>query len=118
MATEKKYIGNGKSTKFDGVSVSIRLEDAQPHVRTTASGSWLTFIVAPKKQADDRGRTHNAFVLVEAQTPEPAVPVMAEPPAPLETPEGTKVKKGGRNLRRVSKAEAEARRAALADMKA
>lgn len=118
MATEKKYIGNGKSTKFDGVSVSIRLEDAQPHVRTTASGSWLTFMIAPKKQADDRGRTHNAFVLVEATAPEAAAPVMAEPPAAMETPEGTTVKKGGRSLRRISKAEAEARRAAMADMKA
>ncbi len=114
MATEKKYIGNGKSTKFDGISVNIRLEDAQAHVRHTTSGSWLTFIVSPKKQADDRGRTHNAFVLVDAEVPETAAPVAAEPPAPMETPEGTKVKKGGRNLRKISKAEAEARRAAQA----
>ena len=118
MATQKKYIGNGKSTVHNGITVSIRLEDAQPYARTSKSGTWLNFMVAERKAVDEFGRTHSAFVLVDAPEAQPAPAVMAEPAPSMETPVGAKVKKNGRNLARISKEEAAAKRAALADMQA
>ncbi len=107
MATQKQYIGSGKATKFDGVAVTLRMEDAQKFVRETESGKWLTFIVSPRRTVDEKGRSHNAFILVDAQPEEPQAPEQATVVAePAETPIGTKVKKVGRSLRRISKKEA------------
>lgn len=89
MATQKQYIGSGKATKYDGVAVTLRMEDAQKYVRTTESGNWLTFIVSPRKATDEKGRSHNAFVLVDAEVAEPTATVAAEP-----APEMPKKKKG------------------------
>lgn len=114
MTTNKQYIGNGKATDWNGVTVTIRLEDAQPHVRKTDSGTWLSFIVSPKRQPDDKGRTHNAFIIT-GKRPE-ASTAAAEPELPFETPVGAVVKKGGRKLRRLSPEEAAAKRAAMEDM--
>ena len=93
MATQKQYIGNGKATKFDGVTVTLRMEDAQEFVRNTESGNWLTFIVSPKKTVDEKGRSHNVFVLVDVEEPATAV---AEP----ETAPAPEVKKKGRKSRK------------------
>jgi len=106
MATTK-YIGSGKSTSNNGVRVSIKLEDAQPYVRKTERGTWLNFFVSARKSADPYGRTHNAFVLVDE---EPTTPVVAEPAVSVRAQE----KKTVRRLKRISKAEAAARRAAIA----
>lgn len=113
MATNKQYIGNGKATIHDGVTVTIRMEDAAPFIRKTDSGSWLSFIVGKKQQVDDKGRTHTAFIITG---PRPQAPgAVAEPQLPFETPVGTVVKKGSKKLRRISPEEA-AKLAAFEDM--
>lgn len=105
MATSKAYIGSGKPTKYEGVIVTLRMEEAQKHVRTGQDGQqWLSFIVSSKQKADEKGRTHNAFVLVGEPDAEPAVNEMKEPAT--ETPEGSTVERNGRKLKRISKADA------------
>ncbi len=114
MAKAKQYIGNGKAMKFNGVMVSLRMEEARKYIRTTDNGEYLTFFIDPRKTADQWGRTHNAYVLVntpeeapQATLPEPAMAAEADPEV---------VHMNGRRLRRISPEEAAARRAAMADM--
>jgi hypothetical protein len=116
MSKQKQYIGSGKAAQFNSVTVTLNLDEATKHSYSTQNGTYITFMVSPKKDADRYGKTHSAFVLVDATTPEPdaATNVMAEPELPLagETPVGATVKKGGRSLKRISKEEAAARKAA------
>ncbi|HRH68813.1 MAG TPA: hypothetical protein PLB89_04830 [Flavobacteriales bacterium] len=111
MATQKQYIGSGKATQYDGVSVSIRMEDAEKFLRTNDSGTWLNFIVSPRKEPKE-GRTHKVFVIVDAPTEQPAAPAMASEPAG--TPVGEVIEEGGKKLRKISKAEAAKLKAAKA----
>lgn len=115
MATQKQYIGSGKPSKFNGVIVTLAMNDAEKHVRTDADGNrWLSFIVDPRREADEKGRTHKAFVLTGERTEaQPEQQVVCEP-AP--TPIGKRVKNGGKSYRRISPEEAAAKRAAFADM--
>lgn len=116
MATAKAFIGNGKTTQYDGVRVTLRMEDAQKFVRSTESGDWLSFIVSPKRQTDGKGRTHNVFVLVDQPDTDPMNNVMADPMELAEphgpVPEGTTVTIDGRKLKRISKRKAAQMRAA------
>lgn len=82
MASKKQYIGSGKATKYDGVKVTLNLKEADPHVYTTDRGTYVSFIVTPRKNPTDHV-THNVFVLVDAEEPVPAVAEpAAEAPAP------------------------------------
>lgn len=113
MSKQKQYIGSGKAALHNSVTVTLNLDTAMAHAYSTENGRYITFLVAPKQQKDQYGKTHSAFVLVDAPEAQPAPSVVAEPELPLsETPVGTTVKRGGRTLRRVSKAEAEALKAA------
>lgn len=83
----KTYIGSGKSTKFNGVTVTLRMEDAQKFAYETERGTYLTFVVSPRKEVDQFGKTHSCFVLVDSQegTPEMqemTAPATVEEPAP------------------------------------
>lgn len=100
MAT-KAYIGSGKAAQYNSIRVSIKLEDAQPHIKKGENGTWLSFFVAPRREPSDAGNTHSVFVLQQEQAPESAV---AEPRG--ETPVGTTVERNGRKLKRVSKKKA------------
>jgi hypothetical protein len=112
MAKQKQYIGSGKAAQFNSVTVTVNLDEAIKHSYSTDNGTYITFMVSPKQQADRFGKTHSAFVLVDA--PETAENVVAEPELPLgsETPVGATMKKDGRSLKRISKEEAAARKAA------
>lgn len=100
MAT-KAYIGSGKAAQYNSVRVSIKLEDAQRFLKKGENGTWLSFFVAPRKEASEAGNTHSVFVLEQDKAPESAV---AEPQG--ETPVGTTVERNGRKLKRVSKKKA------------
>lgn len=113
MTKQKQYIGSGKATKFGGVRITLRMDQAAPHSYTTESGEYLSFFVDVRKEADQYGRTHTAYVLVDTPVAEPE---MAEP-ATVSEPAPEVVVKGGRRLRRISPEEAAARRAALEDMR-
>jgi hypothetical protein len=108
MASEKKYIGGGKATKWNGVTVTLRMEEAERFIHETENGKFLSFIVSPRKTASPAGSTHSAFVLVGAPEPQPAMPE----PAMAEEPEVIAVK--GRRLRRISADKAAELRAAQA----
>lgn len=104
MATSKSYIGSGKPTKFNGVIVTLRMEDAKKFVRTGNDGQeWLSFIVSPKQATDDKGRTHNAFVLEGRPDEAPTESVVNEPAG---TPIGETTEVNGKKLKRISKAQA------------
>lgn len=79
----KTVIGSGKPAKYDAIRVSIRMKDAMPFVRQYETGSYLSFILSKRKETDEHGRTHTAFVIGDA-TPiaaaEPAAEVPAEKP--------------------------------------
>lgn len=91
MAT-KTYIGSGKKTKFNGVTVTIKLEDAQKFAFETENGTFLTFVVAERKE-EKFGKSHTCFVLVDDQDETPEVPEMA---APAEVAEPLPAKTKGR----------------------
>lgn len=112
MTNGKIYIGSGKATKFDGVMVTLDLEAALKEAYTTDKGRFLTFLVAPRKGADQYGKTHSAMVLPRNQA-NPSV--VAEPTGNLlETPVGETKEVKGRKLKRISPEEAAARKAAKA----
>lgn len=104
---KKQYIGSGKPTEHNGIKVTLRMDEATPHIYTTDKGTFLTFIVSPKQEADKFGKTHTAFMLLREEAPAPA---MANEPAGL--PEGKLVTENGRKLRKISKKQAAELRAA------
>lgn len=102
MSSEKNYIGSGKTTLHNGVKVTIRMDEAMQHIYTTDKGRFLTFMVSPKKEADQYGKTHSAFVMPrEERAPDTNV---ANEPQGL--PEGTTVEVDGKKLRKISKQQA------------
>jgi hypothetical protein len=65
MAT-KAFIGSGKAhQQFDSVTVTLKMEDAQKFAYEREHGTFLTFVVSKRKQPDNYGKTHSAFVLVQ-----------------------------------------------------
>lgn len=104
---KKQYIGSGKPTENNGIKVTLRMDEATPHIYTTDKGTFLTFIVAQKKEVDQFGKTHAAFLMVREEAPAPA---MANEPAGL--PEGELVTVNGRKMRKISKKKAAELRAA------
>lgn len=109
MSKQKQYIGSGKPAKNNSVTVTLALDKAQQHAYTTETGTYITFVLSPKQQADQYGKTHAAFVMVNLPEAQPEA-VVSEPQAELpldgETPVGATVQKNGRNLKRISKEEA------------
>jgi len=108
MASVKKYIGSGKTTKWDGVTVTLRMEEAVKHMRVTEDGNFLSFIVSPRKEMVEGKPTHSVFVLEDAPEHEPAPmpePAMAEEPV---------VEVNGRRLKKISAKKAAELRAAQA----
>lgn len=108
MASVKKYIGSGKSTKWDGVSVTIRVEEAAQFVRETEDGKFLSFIMSPRREPSAKGQTHSAFVLVDGTPEEAAMPKAAV------AAEGEVIVENGRRLKRISAKKAAELRAAKA----
>lgn len=113
MSKQKEYIGSGKAANHNSVTVTLALDKAMQHAYSTTNGKYITFMVSPKQEVDRYGKTHTAFVFVEA--PQAADSVVAEPQAELplngETPMGKRVKTEGRNLKRISPEEAAKRKA-------
>lgn len=96
MASVKKYIGSGKSTKWDGITVTLRMEDVAQHVRESEDGKFLSFIVSPRREPSAKGQTHSAFILMG--DPQEAA---AMPQASMAA-EGEVVIENGRKLKRIS----------------
>lgn len=105
MSSNKQYIGSGKPTQNNGIKVTLRMDDAMAHTYTTDKGTFLTFLVAPKRETDQYGKTHTAFVMPREARPE--TNVVAEPQG---LPVGTVITEGGRKFRKISAAEAAKRR--------
>lgn len=61
---EKVYIGKGKlvNEEFNIVEVSICMEDAEPHTFEFKGKHYLKFEVAPRKEPDNYGSTHNVYL--------------------------------------------------------
>lgn len=61
---EKIYIGNAKTAneEFAIVSVSICIDDAEPHFFEYKGKRYLKFEVAPRKAADAYGNTHTVYL--------------------------------------------------------
>lgn len=63
---EKEYIGKGKFSNedFGIVAVSICIDDAKKHffVYKDNGKRYLKFEVAPRKNPDNYGNTHNVYV--------------------------------------------------------
>ncbi len=102
MAKAKQFIGSGKGMKYNGVMITLRMADAQQFIRTTENGEFLTFFIDPRKEADQWGRTHTAYVLVNEPEPQAAPVSMAAEPAA----QGVILDIHGRKLRRISSEEA------------
>jgi len=77
MAT-KQYIGSGKKhSTYDSVTVTLNMKEAEKYAFETEHGTYLTFVVTARRQADQYGKTHSVIVLVDDEgTPE--LPVQAE----------------------------------------
>lgn len=79
---QKQYIGSGKKHEnYNSVTVTLNLDQAQKHAYETSNGTFLTFIVSARKEADQYGKTHSVFVLVDADEPETTPAAVAEPEA-------------------------------------
>ena len=89
MAT-KQYIGSGKKhSNYDSVTVTLRMTEAEKYAFETENGTFITFVVSARKEADKFGKTHSAFVLVDDEgTPE--LPVQAEAAVAEPAPEPKK----------------------------
>lgn len=107
MNTQKHYIGSGRSTKFDGVVVTLRVAEASKFIRTTEDGEFLSFLVTQRKEMVEGKPTHNVFVMENAPAEQPKPAMASEPELPFETPKELK----GRKVRKITKAEAAALRA-------
>lgn len=82
MAT-KQFIGSGKAhQQFDSVTVTLKMEDAQKYAYEREHGTFLTFVVSKRKQPDNFGRTHSAFVLTQDGEQQLQLAI-----APTETPD-------------------------------
>lgn len=76
----KVFIGSGKAhSEFDSVTVTLDMAKLEQHVYTTERGRYITFVVSRRKEVDQYGKTHSAFVMVKEAAPVPAA--VAEPPA-------------------------------------
>lgn len=76
MSFTKNYLGNGKQVeKMDIVRVSFPKEKLMELLKselTTFEGrEFLIFEVARKKQADEFGHTHHAYISKKADAPAP-----------------------------------------------
>ena len=74
MSFTKKYLGNGRQVEnLDIVRVSIPKEKLQEMINsglTTFEGKeFLIFEVARKKEADEYGHTHHAYLSIKAEAP-------------------------------------------------
>lgn len=100
MSSKNIYIGSGRATANEGVKVTLRMDQVQEHAYTTDKGTFITFMVAPRKEKDQFGKTHSAFIMPR-ESAQPSV--VAEPAG---VPEGELVEVDGRKLRRISKKKA------------
>lgn len=84
------FIGSGKKhSNYDSVTVTLRMTEAEKYAFETEHGTFITFVVSARKQVDQYGKTHSAFVLVDDEgTPE--LPVQAEPAVAEPQPEPKK----------------------------
>ena len=64
----KHYIGKGKEGNFDSINCSICLDDIKQFVFTGSNGKqYISFTVAPMREADKFGKTHTLYVWDEKE---------------------------------------------------
>lgn len=80
---EKFYIGNAKTAneEFSIVSVSVCIDDAEPHFFEYKGKRYLKFEVAPRKAADDYGNTHTVYLNKKVNSETKAEPETKKPKA-------------------------------------
>lgn len=68
----KNYIGHGKHIEKipNGIEVTLCIEDAEPHFFEYDGKKYLKFAVVERREPDNYGRTHAAYLKSKLQPAE------------------------------------------------